>query len=219
VGHRSWNTAEPDGAARWTAVGRPALPAVAVDGAVTPLFHLSQLAAALGMSFGDGAAWAAAGWDIATILRAWASHLGELDFELALEPTPSRGRTLRNLTVNAFHPIELLVEAWETGRFDWNPDLDGERERVLAEGAALAAYAERIGGTWHDFLLASGDSPGDKAVATSRGELAFADLVASQRWHAAYHYRQVVEFLRARGVALTEPVDVGAQVGLPDDVF
>jgi hypothetical protein len=190
-----------------------------VDGAVTELFHLSQLAAALGVPFQDGAGWAAAGWDIATILRAWSSHLGGLDFELALEPTPSRGRTLRNLTVNAFHPIELLAGAWKTGRFDWDPDLDGERERALVDGPALVAYAEGISGAWHDFLLANADAPGAKAVATPRGELVFSDLVASQRWHAAYHYRQVVEFLRGREVAVRDAIDVGAHVGLPDDVF
>ena len=87
--------------------------------------------------------WIAAGWDIAAILRAWCDHLQEAGFELVLEPTPSRGRTLRNLTVNVFHPLELLAGAGETGRFDWDPDLDEERERRLADAPALNAYARR----------------------------------------------------------------------------
>ena len=33
-------------------------------------------------------------------------------------------RSLRNLTVNVFHPFELLPTAFDEGRFDWDPDLD-----------------------------------------------------------------------------------------------
>jgi hypothetical protein len=195
------------------------LPSVVVDGVVTPLFHVSQLAAVLGLPPPEGAEWSAAGWDIATILRAWCDQLREIGFELALEPTPSRGRTLRNLTVNAFHPIELLVEAWGTGRFDWDPDLDAERERALTDARALTAYAERVAASWHDFLLAAADAPGDALFTTPRGELEFSALVASQRWHAAYHYRQLVAFLRSRGVLVHHSVEPDADIGLPDDVY
>jgi hypothetical protein len=186
---------------------------------VTPLLHVSQLAAAVGLPVPEGAEWAAAGWDLASILHAWSEHLRELGFELALEPTPSRGRSLRELTVNTFHPIELLADALQTGRFDWDPDLDKERERWLTDGRALTAYAEGIDATWHDFLLGADELPGDTVVATPRGELEFSALVASQRWHAAYHYRQLVEFLRRRGAAVPGSVDLAASMGLPDDVF
>jgi hypothetical protein len=49
----------------------------------------------------------------------------------------------------------------------------------------------------------------------------FSDLLASQRWHAAYHYRQLVAFLGARGAALDGAVAVErlADIGLPADVF
>jgi hypothetical protein len=173
----------------------------------------------LGLPPPESAEWSAAGWDIATILRAWCDQLREIGFELALEPTPSRGRTLRNLTVNAFHPIELLVEAWGTGRFDWDPDLDAERDRALTDARALTTYAERVAASWHDFLLAAVDAPGDALFATPRGELEFSALVASQRWHAAYHYRQLVEFLRSRAVAVRGSADLSDDIGLPDEVF
>jgi hypothetical protein len=151
----------------------------------TPLFHVSQLAAALGLPSPEGAEWVAAGWDIAELMRAWCNHLRDTSFELALEPTPSRGRSVRNLTVNAVHPIELLAGAWESGRFDWDPDLDTDRERALTDARVLKAYAGRVTAVWHDFLLVSGDSPGDRVVSTPRGELPYSALVASQRWHAA----------------------------------
>lgn len=186
---------------------------------VTPLFHVSQLAAALGLPSAEGAEWVAAGWGIAEILRAWCDHLRDTSFELALEPTPSRGRSIRNLTVNAYHPIELLIEAWGTGCFDWDPDLDAKRERALSDARALTAYAERVAASWHDFLLAAADAPGDALFTTPRGELEFSALVASQRWHAAYHYRQLVEFLRSRGVPVRHPVELGADIGLPVEVY
>jgi len=121
--------------------------------------------------------------------------------------------------VNAFHPVELLAAAWEKGRFDWDPELDEERERALTDGRALTAYAERATAAWHDFLLGAGDAPGDRPIATSRGELGFSELVRSQRWHAAYHYRQLVEFLRSRGVTVRGSARLAADIGLPDEVF
>ena len=207
------------GSRRWDELGRPPLPALVVDGEVTPLFHVSQISIALGLPGPEGGEWIAAGWDIASILRAWCDHLQEAGFELALEPTPSRGRTLRNLTVNVFHPLDLLADAGETGRFDWDPDLDEERELRLANASALNAYVSGVTGVWHDFLLSSAEVPARLVVSTPRGDLELSALVASQRWHAAYHYRQLVEFLRSRGVDVRGTVAVGADLGLPDDVF
>jgi hypothetical protein len=173
----------------------------------------------LGLPPPDGGEWTAAGWDLAAILDAWCDELRRAGFELAVEPTPSRGRTLRNLTVNTFHPVELLSTAWSTRGFDWDPDLDEQRERGLTDGRLLVAYAERVTARWHDFLLEAGDAPGDPAISTPRGELAFSELVASQRWHAAYHHRQLVEFLRSRGVSARGPIHLAADLGLPDEVF
>jgi hypothetical protein len=220
VEHRVWDATASAGSRRWQELGRPSLPALVVDGEVTPLFHVSQMAAALGLPCPDGAEWLSAGWDIAAVLRAWCDHLDEAGFELALEPTPSRGRTLRNLTVNVFRPLELLAGAEETGRFDWDPDLDDQRERRLTDGPALSSYARRAAGVWHDFLLSSGESPpAGVVVGTPRGEIELSALVASQRWHAAYHYRQMVEFLRGRGLELRDAVPPPADIGLPGDVF
>ena len=56
-------------------------------------------------------------------------------------------------------------------------------------------------------------------VSTPRGELELSALVASQRWHAAYHYRQLVQFMRGRGVEVRGAVPVAPGLGLPDEVF
>jgi hypothetical protein len=162
-------------------------------------------------------------WDLVSILHAWRRHLTRLDWDAVIAPTPSRGRSLRNLTVNTFHPVDLLPAAWATGTFDWDPDRDEEREQALADVPALCSYAARIAGEWSNFVLETGDALGERGpiVSSPRGDLAFSDLLASQRWHAAYHYRQLVECLGARGVALDGAVAVEqlAEIGLPADVF
>jgi hypothetical protein len=52
-------------------------------------------------------------------------------------------------------------------------------------------------------------------VATSRGVVSFSALVSFQRWHAAYHYRQLAAVLGVRGL------DLGTfeALALPKDVF
>jgi hypothetical protein len=188
-----------------------------------PILHVSQLASALGLPPPAGGEAAGLAWDLASVLDSWCDHLVELEWELLVTPTPSRGRSLRNLTVNTFHPVELLPAAWEAGRFDWDPDGDEEREHALAGPTELNEYAARIAAAWTDFLLRVGDelAAHDPQVASPRGELAFSDLLDSQRWHAAYHYRQLVEFLRTSGVAVQGALGLDAMGGLelPADVF
>jgi hypothetical protein len=209
--------------ARWQQTGSPIVPSLVVDGTAMPILHVSQIASALGLPPPTGDGTAAVAWDLVSILEAWRTHLAAVDWETVLAPTPSRGRSLRNLTVNTFHPVELLPGAWARGEFDWNPDDDAEREQALADAPAVCSYAERIAGIWNDFVLETGDglSERDPVVTSPRGEVPFSDLLASQRWHAAYHYRQVVAFLGSHGVRLDGAVAVEqlAAIGLPADVF
>ncbi len=104
-----------DGLQRWEAAGRPAVPALAVDDAVTTILHRSQIGALLGLETPDEGEVAALARDCGALLDAWTEHLGGLPFALLVAPTPSRGRSIRNLTVNVFHPFELLPGAPATG--------------------------------------------------------------------------------------------------------
>lgn len=183
---------------------------------------MSQIAAALGLERADGSDPTALAWDISAILDAWAQHLDGLETQPVTAPTPSRGRSLRNLTVNTFHPIELLPAACERGVFPWNPDGDDDRERLLIDAAAVQAYAGRIAGLWAAFVLgAAGHLEADLPVESPRGEVTVANLLASQRWHAAYHYRQLVAFLEASGrpPAGALIVEQLPGLGLPPEVF
>jgi hypothetical protein len=131
------------------------------------------------------------------VLRSWLDRLRRLDLDVLTRPTRSRGRSLRNLTVNVFHPFELLPAAWKELHFPWEPERDAERESSLATAQAVVDYAERILAAWTDFVLEQGDELGctDPVVASPRGEVRFSALLEFQLEHASFHHEQLTEFL------------------------
>lgn len=190
-----------EGERRWREADRPLVPSVVVDGAITPILHVSQLAAALGLPVPQAPASTRLAWETLPVLRSWLDHLRGLDWETLTKPTPSRGRSLRNLTVNVFHPFGLLPAAWRAGSFPWEPDRDDEREALLRGAGEVVGYAERIYADWTDFVLEHGDALGerDPAVVSPRGDVRFSALLDSQLEHASFHHAQLVGFLRAEG--------------------
>ena len=132
-----------------------------------------------------------------------------------MEPTPSRGRSLRNLTVNVFHPFDLLSAAWSSGVFPWDPDEDAAREQTLTTAERVVGYAAGIRASWGAWV----DRPGfdlshaDPTIVSPRGEVTFSVLLDVQRWHAAFHLRQLDAVLD------TQFLPVLAELALPADVF
>jgi hypothetical protein len=212
-----------DGARRWEEAGRPIVPSLLLDGSARPVLHVSQLSTWLGLPVPSTEASTRAGWDILGLLRAWVDHLGVVDDALLLEPTPSRERTIKELTVNTFHPLDLLPGTWASGEFDWHPEDDAVRMEALGDAVAVRAYARRISDGWNLFLLDEGASldERDPEVRSPRGTLAYSTLLTSQRWHAAFHYRQVSVFLAARGVRLPNAIAPEALEAfeLPQEVY
>lgn len=215
--------AEPGGEAQWTALNRPVVPSLVVDGRVTPILHPTQIASALGLPVAGALESTRLAWDIAPILEGWCDRIEDLDLDLLLAPTPSRGRTLRNLTVNVFHPISLLPVAWTTGRFEWDPDDDPSREAALPTADAVRDYARSAAEGWSAFLFETTDelAARDPIVGSPRGDVPYSALLASQRWHAAFHHRQLVEFLGSQGIVLPGAfsVDSLTDLDLPASVF
>lgn len=171
------------------------MPAVLTESQVVPILHVSQLASLLGLPTPPTGESARLGWDLATTLGGWIERLSGLEWEALNRPTPSRGRTIRNLTVNVFCPVGLLPTAWTRGDFDWNPDDDPAREEPLDTEERLLAYAEGIYSAWAGFLLGAEEDLGerDPLIRTPRGELPYSALLASQRTHAEFHYRELTE--------------------------
>jgi hypothetical protein len=223
VEFESVNICEPDGAARWVDAGRPIVPCLLVDGVASPILHVSQLATLLGLEAPAHLEVTRLAWDGAVVLDAWLKLIRPLDHETLTAPTPSRGRSLRNLTVNVFHPFELLPTAFETGRFDWDPTLDEDREAAVRDATALVAYASDRHLAWQDWLRESESDllARDPDITSPRGRVTYANLLDSQRWHAAFHYRQLLAFLDGRGHDLTDARSLASLDGLklPAEIF
>lgn len=204
-----------EGERAWSEAGRPLLPSLVIDGAAVPILHRTQIASLLGLPSREEGAAGSLAWDCAALLQAWIAQLGGLPPELLVAPTRSRGRSIRNLTVNTFHPFELLPTACASGTFAWDPDLDDEREAPLVDTRAVIAYAAERHDGWVAFLGDDGDTlnPG-RPVETPRGALALGALLSAQRWHVAYHYRQLIDFLRESGVAVADPFPLDRLNGL-----
>jgi hypothetical protein len=166
----------------------------------TPILHVSQLAEALGIEASPSAEPTRVAWETLPLLRSWLDRLRPLDLGLLTAPTESRGRSLRNLTVNVFHPVELLPAAWSTGSFPWDPEQDDEREQALRTELEVVGYAERILAQWTEFVLEHGDELGgrDPVVSSPRGEVRFSSLLDAQLAHVAFHHDQLITFLRGR---------------------
>lgn len=171
----------------------------------TPILHVSQLAAALGLPAPQPQESTRLAWETLPVLRSWLDHLRGLDLGLLTRPTQSRGRSLCSLTVNVFHPFELLPAAWRALSFPWAPERDGEREALLESAREVVAYAERIFAGWTDFVLEHAEELGgrDPTVVSPRGEVRFSALLDSQLKHASFHHRQLVDLLRAQGLLST----------------
>ena len=206
-----------EGERRWNEAGRPVVPSLLVDGETTPVLHVSQIAEALGLPPVPGGPPERNGAEAAAILDAWLADIRGVEPEALLLPTPSRGRTPSNLTVNVFHPFELLPAAWQSGGFPWHPQEDDDRERGLGDRGGLLAFAAETAAGWRRFLDVEDLTARDPLVDTSRGPVRFSALVAFQRWHAAYHYRQLVHAIGdGPGRLDLEPFD---DLVLPREVF
>lgn len=208
----------------WEASGRPIVPSIDIDGRAMPILHISQIASLLDLPMDEIPAMPRLSFDTVNILSSWCDLIDTMDFELLMKPTRSRQRSIRNLTVNTFHPFELLPDAWREGRFDWNPDEDAEREAVLLDAASIRDYARRRLMDWQMFLLdveQELETAEDREVWSPRGSVPFSTVLTSQRWHAAFHHRQLVHFLREEQHPIVDGFDVEVihDIDLPQDVY
>ncbi|HEX3454075.1 MAG TPA: hypothetical protein VHS03_05580 [Gaiellaceae bacterium] len=212
------NIRAPGGEERWVEAGRPIVPSLLVDGVASPILHVAQLASMLGLEAPPSLEAARLAWDSVAVLDAWVKLITPLDFAALTAPTPSRGRSLRNLTVNVFHPFELLPGAFESGRFDWDPELDDEREAALVDAAAVVGYARVRHDAWRDWVFEHETelAERDPQVSSPRGEVAYSTLLDFQRWHAAFHYRQLLAVLGTAGALSLASL---ADLDLPAAVF
>lgn len=200
----------------WEAYGRPPVPAVVAGEQVVPVLHVSQVASLLGLPLPDTRSGVTLAWDAVTVLDSWLSQVERLDWQQLTLPTRSRGRTLRNLTVNVFRPYGLLPAAWRTGEFPWGAGGDEPVEAALTTERELLDWAFGVLADWQGFLLDHADELGDRdpEVVTPKGTVAYSVVLTSQRYHAAAHHRQLVHTLAEWGLDVDDVLDVERLEGL-----
>lgn len=214
-----------EGERRYIEAGSPIIPTLLVDGRSFPVLHPVQMASVLDIprteGFPDTLRMA---WDTVTILENWVEVLPQTTWELVLKPTPSRGRSIRNLTVNTFRPYELLREAWHTRRFDWyTGEEDAKQENRIDDLEGLEDYARSVLRSWEEFITSVGEElmVEDPLIASNRGDAPFSVVLGAQRWHTAFHHRQLLDFLRTECVNPRSVLDVEGfkDLALPEEVY
>lgn len=214
-----------EGQRQHEAVGSPVIPTLVVDGQSFSILHPSQIASILDLPRPeDGGDSIRLAWDTVAIIENWMEILPAVSWGSLLKPTLSRGRSVRNLTVNTFRPFELLPEAWRTHRFDWyTGEEDAKREREISSVGQLKSYAQRILSGWEDFLMSAEEelAENDPVIQSNRGDAPYSTLLRAQRWHAAFHHRQIVDFLRSEGLELKDALYAEGfrDIGLPEEIY
>ncbi len=219
----SVNPVEVDGQARWEQLGRPRIPSLVIDGHTTAIYHVSQVASLVGMTPGESAEAVRLAWDLAAVLEAWSDQLAAIGWETMIAPTPSRGRSIRNLTVNVHEPVHEMTVAWEHGTFTWDTDRDEARAGRLEDAPAVRSYAEAKTAEWIMFLTDLGDELGRRGrrCRAGTGAVVVRRAARRSRFHAAFHYRRLTTFLAERGEAGPPPLGLDRLDGLrlPETVF
>ncbi len=165
---------------------------------MTTIMHVSQVARLLDLPSPPLAESSRVTYDIDLLLESWERMLRPLPAEAVVRETASRGRSVRNLTMNAVYPISLLPDAYASGRFDWGlVDLNEERAQPYTDACALAEFTRGVRRAWSAFAVACEDELAvrDPWIEAPRGSMLFSELLNHQRWHLAFHQRQIADHL------------------------
>lgn len=213
-----------DGAKRYAADGKPTIPAVTFGGDVVSFQHPSQLASLLQLDIGQAQPATAVAFSLLDVLERWIAVLDGVPFTSLLEPTLSRGRNIRNLTVNVYRPIRMLPQTYRDGLFNWyTNEADLQQESFLRDTGAVIAFAQEIYGEFANFLLEDGEALTgyDPQLTGNRGEMRFSELLVTQRFHAAFHYRQIVDFFNTNGYGPKPalPQMIVEEIALPSNLY
>jgi len=136
------------------------------------------------------------------VLVAFITMLRQLPDERITDPTPNRGRDMRNMTVNVFSLMTEVVHALDDGRFSYQAHKDADAQSVRFRGTAeLIAFAEERRAQW---LARSGrvtSADAARLVPSDRkGEMTQHQILDAAARHAAGHLRQAYQFLRQMGI-------------------
>jgi hypothetical protein len=185
------------------------------------ILHMGQLREFVGLPpagpSGSYQEWVAA---MNRILEAVEEAVLQVPPERLPDPTPNRGRDLRELVFNIHDRIPFMCQALESGWYDYHPGDDFARSRHFRTSAELADYCREVRTGWLECVQGVDDDAALNGVDSRRGEATHQQLLEMQAFHAAQHLRQIYLFLREIGVepsreltaAEMAPVELGEEV-------
>jgi hypothetical protein len=192
----------------WDQLDRPPLPFLVAHGRIHIIGHPIQLAGILRVEAGRASSdEATLAWDIVTLADLWSHVVTDTPWELVDAPTPSRERSTRELALNVFWFLELARAARTTRRYAPLEDLatDARRNATITTAETLVAFVDEQDRAWKAFVLDwyppdDDGVPGPTVETRGDGPISFAQLLDSQRWHAAMHLRQATVHLAGAGM-------------------
>lgn len=194
---------DPGAQAELDALGLEVLPVVIDGDRHLVVGHVEQLREWLGLPPEDRRAdWSALVSAAERVLLAFERVLTQLPDERIIDPTPNRGRDMRNMTVNVFGLMEELVNTMETGHFSYQAHKDHDATYVGYRSVReLQEYARGARERWAARARRMTPDEVDATVRTDRkGDMTqYLALDAGAR-HAAGHLRQAYQFLRQIGI-------------------
>ena len=134
------------------------------------------------------------------ILKAVEIAVRQVPAERLSDPTPNRGRDLRELVFNIHERIAPMAEALDSGVYDWRAGDDYRRSRSFGTPEELARYCSETRQAWHRRAGLAGDDTASAMVQTRRGPITHFQLLESQAFHSAQHLRQIYVFMRQIGI-------------------
>jgi hypothetical protein len=213
---------DPEAKAEWEALGIGVVPCAVQGDRSLIILHMGQLRQFLDLPPSDSSSsyqeWVAA---MNRVLEAVEEAVRQVPSERLSDPTPNRGRDLRELVYNIHDRVPFMCQALETGWYDYHHVDDFGPSRRFQTSEELAEFCREVRTGWLECVREVDDDTSLNGVDSRQGEATHQQLLEIQAFHAAQHLRQIYTFMRQIGVepARELTVEEMAPVELGEDVF
>ncbi len=203
-------------------MGTPTLPVAVQGDRRLEILAMDQLRAFLGLPPSDaGASYQELVAATDRVLEAIERAVAQVPTERLSDPTPNRGRDLRELVFNIYDRILPMAGALDTGYYDWTHKDDYAPSRAFRTTGNLTKFCSEIRTAWLERARLVGDDLAEEGVETDRGMVTHLQLLESQAIHTAQHLRQIYVFMKQIGIAPEQELTAEgmAPIVLSDFVF
>ena len=195
---------DPEAKKEWEVLGLETLPCAVQGERHVLILHTDQLRAFLGLQVSVALASYRALVDaMKRILTAVEQAVLQVPSEWLADPTPNRGRDLREMVFNIHERIPPMTESLDSGAYAWKHGDDFSRSRHFRTSEELSAYCAEVRTAWFKRAAQVDDDAAYEMVQTRRGPVTHLQLLESQAFHAAQHLRQIYLFMGQIGITPT----------------